>query len=103
MGVIAERGQVRHLPAGAYWERFLRDVPPGYYQNGGYWGTASGWLIEALADVDPALALRLFHDLVSDYRERGIHEWVNGATTHLPNYVASATNPLASVRKLLNS
>ncbi len=100
-GEITQRGQVRHLPAGETWQRLLLDTPPGTYQNGGYWGTATGWLIYALAQVDAPLAARLFHDLVADYRERGIHEWVNGDVTRLPNYVASATNPLAAVRRLV--
>ena len=98
---ITQRGQIRHLPAGEYWQRLLLHVPEGVYQNGGYWGTASGWFIYAVAQRDRALAARLFHELVADYRERGIHEWVNGDLTRLPNYVASATNPLAAARRLL--
>lgn len=99
---ITQHGQARHLPAGEHWQRLLAPVAEGTYQNGGYWGTGAGWLIYAVAQRDPALASRLFHDVVADYRARGIHEWVNGEITHLPHYVASATNPLAAARRLLN-
>lgn len=100
---ITQRGQIRHLPAGEYWQRLLAPVAEGTYQNGGYWGTPAGWFIYAVAQQDGALAGRLFHDLVADYRARGIHEWVNKDVTRLPNYVASATNPLAAVRRLLQA
>jgi hypothetical protein len=68
-------GQVRHLPAPESWERLFQPVSEGTYQNGGYWGTASGWLIEALRTVDPALADRTFRDLLDDYRREGVLEW----------------------------
>ncbi len=100
---ITQRGQIRHLPAGEYWQRLLLLVAEGTYQNGGYWGTPAGWFIYAVAQQDRALAGRLFHELVADYRARGIHEWVNGDITRLPNYVASATNPLAAVRRLFQT
>ncbi|MCS7061246.1 MAG: hypothetical protein RMN25_08760 [Anaerolineae bacterium] len=98
---VTQRGQVRHLPAGEHWQRLLIAVPEGVYQNGGFWGTASGWYLDAVAQKDAVLAARLFRELVQDYRARGIHEWVNGETAHLPNYVASAVNPLVAVRRLV--
>ena len=41
-------GQVRHLLKGEYWDRQLTPVPRERYQNGAYWATASGWVLEAL-------------------------------------------------------
>ncbi|MFH1744349.1 MAG: hypothetical protein ABIH23_35550 [bacterium] len=45
---IVQCGQVRHLPGQDLWNRMLIPIKPGTYQNGAYWGTASGWVIHAL-------------------------------------------------------
>lgn len=94
------RGQVRHLVAGEYWQRLLAPVERERYQNGAYWATASGWMMYALARKDPALARPLWEDLIADFRSGGICECVNEGYRQLPSYVASATNPLAAVRRL---
>lgn len=96
----AWRGQIRHLPAGEYWQRLLMKVNPDTYQNGGYWGTASGWVAYALAMRRPEMAARVFNELIADYRRGGIYEWVHGETRRLRDYVASATNPRAALLKL---
>ncbi len=94
---ICQRGQVRHLPGGVYWERGCkRDT----YQNGAFWAVPTGWFVHALALADPALARRTVVDLVQDFRERGVCEWVIGDRTRLPGYVASATLPLQGIREL---
>jgi hypothetical protein len=94
-------GQIRHLPAGEYWHRQLMPVEKERYQNGAYWATASGWVMAALDRRDPALARRLFRDLVADFRAGGICECVNAdGTRQLPTYVNSATNPLGAARHL---
>jgi hypothetical protein len=94
-------GQIRHLPAGEYWQRQLMPVEEERYQNGAYWATASGWVMGALDGKDPALAKRLFADLVADFRAGGICECVNSdGYRQLPSYVDSATNPLGAARRL---
>jgi len=95
------RGQVRHLPKGQYWERLLISVPPETYQNGAYWGTASGWVIYGVAQRNPNLASQIFIDLVEDYRFNGTCECVNIGYRKLPDYVVSATNPFGSIRRLI--
>ena len=51
-GTITFEGGVRHVPTdrdfsqSSAWERSI--VPGNTYQNGGYWHTATGWLIAAL-------------------------------------------------------
>ena len=95
------RGQIRHLLKGEYWERLLTSVPPETYQNGAYWGTASGWVIYAIAQKDPMLASQIFTELVDDYRFNGVHECVNISYRKLQDYVVSATNPLGAVRRLI--
>ncbi len=99
---VIERGQVRHLVKGEYWERLLLPVKAGDYQNGGYWGTPAGWVMKTMASTHPKIAETMLRDLVEDYRNRGIHEWVNGERVRLPHYVASITNPTAAIRDLLS-
>ena len=94
---IIQRGQLRHLPAGTYWEAAC---PPDTYQNGGYWATPIGWFIFTLHRIDPKLADQTFIDLVRDFQQRGVTEWVREDHTAVKNYIASATMPLAIMRKL---
>jgi hypothetical protein len=94
------RGQVRHLPKGEHWQRLLAPIEPERYQNGAYWATATGWVIEALNATDPARAKQLFRDLVADFHRAGICECVNEGYAQLESYVVSATNPFGAVRRL---
>jgi hypothetical protein len=93
-------GQVRHLPRGEYWERQLYPVEKDRYQNGAYWGTASGWVMQALAGRSLDLARRMFRDLVDDFRSGGICECVNEGYRQLESYVNTATNPLGAARRI---
>jgi sucrose-6-phosphate hydrolase SacC (GH32 family) len=97
-GEIVERGQLRHLPAGTYWEAAC---PRDTYQNGGYWATPVGWFIYTLDLVDPSLADKTLLDLVDDFQKRGVTEWVRGDRQAVRNYIASATMPLAGARAML--
>jgi hypothetical protein len=94
------RGQVRHLPRGEYWQRQLYPVEKDRYQNGAFWATASGWVMKAIAGRAPELAMRMFRDLVKDFRTGGICECVNEGYRQLESYVDSATNPLGAAREL---
>jgi hypothetical protein len=95
---ICQQGQFRHLRPGVVWEQA---GAPGTYQNGGFWGTPTGWFVQTLARVDPALARQTVVDLVADYRRRGVGEWVLDGHVQLPGYVASATLPLRGIRAML--
>ncbi|WP_165226221.1 hypothetical protein [Aquisphaera insulae] len=99
-GRFVWRGQVRHLPRGEHWQRLLAPVEPERYQNGAYWATASGWMIEAIASVDPPKARSMFEELLADFRSGGICECINVGYRQLDSYVANATNPLAAARRL---
>lgn len=95
---IVERGQIRHLPGGMYWDAGCeRDT----YQNGGYWATATGWFACTLDLADPALAERTIADMVEDFRRRGMSEWVRGPRMAVMNYLASVTMPLAGVKRMM--
>jgi hypothetical protein len=83
----------------------------GTYQNGAYWHTPTGWLIEALAPSAPDLAAAVFDRFVmelqqDDYRKGPGHgaPWecfgIDGRNAQNPVYLASVALPLASVHWL---
>jgi len=95
---LVERGQIRHLPGGVYWQAA---GPKDEYQNGGYWATPTGWFVYTLDLADPSLADRTVLDMVRDFHRRGIMEWVLGEKKGVPDYVASAALPMAGIEKML--
>lgn len=95
---IVQNGQTRHLPAGTYWEKA---GPRDTYQNGAFWATPTGWFVYSLDLVDPALADRTVLDMVKDFQAGGACEWVFRDKRQLPNYLASASLPLAGIRAMI--
>ena len=89
--------QVRHLLADETWEETLMPVAPGTYQNGAYWATASGWVWDALRQIDESLAGRMLDDLLCDFKQGGICECVAAGERKLAHYVVSAVNPLGAL------
>jgi hypothetical protein len=71
-GTITLEGGVRQVPTDldfsqtTAWERSMCAI--NTYQNGGYWHTASGWLIEALWQKDRPLALQVFSEMLAHLR-----------------------------------
>ncbi|MGD9127733.1 MAG: trehalase family glycosidase [Planctomycetia bacterium] len=94
---LVQKGQIRHTAPGEYWEGVAYK---DRYQNGAYWATPTGWFVYALDKVNPTLADRTFIDMVNDFQERKINEWVLGDKTKLPNYCASAAAPLGVILKI---
>ena len=86
------KGQVCQLPDGAPWEKLLIEVPAGEYQNGAYWGTASGWALKFFRRVDPDFAEQMLDELLTDFEQDGICECINEGYRKLPQFVVSATN-----------
>jgi len=96
---IVQKGQIRHLPGGVYWETCTaaRDT----YQNGAYWATPTGWFVYTLDLVDSKLADKTVIDMVTDFKKNGACEWLFGEKHRLPNYLASASLPLAGIRAMM--
>ena len=92
------RGQIRHLAQPEHWEKTLMPVEPETYQNGAYWGTASGWVAYALAEQYSDLSRKIFKDLILDYQERGAFECINTNYSKIQNYVVSVVNPLGAIK-----
>ena len=86
------KGQVCQLPDGATWEKLLIEIPAGEYQNGAYWGTASGWALKFFRRLDPAFAEQMLDELLADFEQDGICECINEGYRKLPQFVVSATN-----------
>jgi len=114
-GTITLEGGVRQVPTdmdfsrSTAWEKSLCAV--NTYQNGGYWHTASGWLIEALWPTDRKLALQVFDDMIlhlraQDYRLGPGHSapWEvygpNGTARQNPVYMASVALPYGILKRL---
>ena len=114
-GTITFEGGVRHVPTGrdfsrtTAWERSMSAL--NTYQNGAYWHTASGWLIEALWKEDRALALQVFGEMMTHLRAQDFHKgpgfgapWEcygrDGQARQNPIYMASVALPYGIVRSL---
>ena len=114
-GTITLEGGVRQVPTDrdfsktTAWERSMCAV--NTYQNGGYWHTASGWLIGALWKSDRALALQVFSEMLAhlraqDYRKGAGHgaPWEvygpNGKGQQNAVYMASVALPYGILKGL---
>ena len=77
---IVWKGQVRHMVEPEGWESVFPPSHPNCmvnrYQNGAYWGTASGWVFRAIKKTDEALADQMLKELITFYREEGAYECV---------------------------
>ena len=77
-GTITLEGGVRQVPTDrdfsktTAWERSMCAI--NTYQNGGYWHTASGWLIAALWKHDRALALQVFSEMLAQLRAQDFRQ-----------------------------
>ena len=71
-GKISYNGSIRHVPTtddfsdSTAWER--TDIPKNKYQNGSYWGTATGWVCYAIAKADRDNAKRHAKEYITDLR-----------------------------------
>jgi hypothetical protein len=92
-------GQIRHLPAGQYWERMLANLSKEIYQNGAYWATATGWIIWSIADENPELAADIFAQAVRYCLENGFYEYINRNSQAGKHYAASGTNLLGAASR----
>ena len=97
------RGQVRHLLLPEFWQRCV--VPewatPGTFQNGPYWGTATGWMAEMFELAAPGAGLALLRELAADFEAHGVWECIGpDGYTRVANNLSSACLPYASWKKL---
>ncbi len=107
-GYLACNGNIRHLltiddfNATTSWEVSL--AKKNTYQNGAYWGTATGWVCYAIAKADFDLAQKLAKEYIEDLRENDFRKGDgNGAPYECfhpsghrqnPVYMTTVTCPL---------
>jgi hypothetical protein len=113
---IVSHGAVRHVPANldysptSAWQQTV-GVALNTYQNGAYWHTPTGWLIEAVYQTHPSLASEIFRQYVqylqaNDYRpDRGPQApwecfYPPSGYTQNGIYMTSVTAPYAVISKM---
>ena len=95
-----KRGQLRHLPGGAFWEQTI-GVKPDTYQNGAYWATPVGWFVYTIDLASPKLADQTVINLVRDFIATGDeNECVNDGYANVSHYLASVALPLDGIRAM---
>ena len=98
------RGQVRHLLLPEFWQRRVvvaEWTEPGTFQNGPYWGTASGWMAEMFELAAPGTGVALLRELVADFEANGIWECIGpDGYARVANNLSSACLPYAAWKKL---
>jgi hypothetical protein len=111
---IEYEGAVRHVPSDRYfgadrcWEA---GGSLNSYQSGAFWHTPTGWLIEALQSVDPALARAVCDRFLRHLRDRDFRKGKGGgapwecfgidmAAAQNPVYMTSVTLPLAVLQRM---
>lgn len=111
--VIEYQGAVRHVPTThdfsdkSAWEGAEEK---GRYQNGAYWHTATGWLIEALYPAEATLARQVFERYIAHLKKYDFRKGNGGAPWECfgvdlqgaqnPVYMTSVTLPLAIVEAI---
>ena len=98
------RGQVRHLRLPEFWQRRIVEADwtaPGQFQNGAYWGTATGWVAEAFEAVEPGRGHALLGELAADFAAHGVWECIGDDDSgRVAGNVSSACLPYASWQRL---
>lgn len=114
-GTLAWKGNIRHVLTSddfsetSAWES--TDVAVNRYQNGAYWGTPTGWVCYAIAQVDAGAAAQLAAEYVAELREGDFRKgpeygspWEcmhpDGDHRQNPVYMSSVTCPLAAFRRI---
>jgi hypothetical protein len=97
-------GQIREMPTPLFWQQSV--CGQGTNQNGGYWGTATGYFAAALKVVDPAKSQQTLLDMVNFYKQRNaVPEFTD--TGSVPggasSYCTSATMPLVELKPYMTS
>jgi len=103
-GKFLLRAQVRHLLLPEFWQRRVvvaEWTEPGTFQNGPYWGTATGWVAEAFETLEPGRGIALLRELAADIAAHGVWECIGpDGYARVANNVSSACLPYASWKKL---
>jgi hypothetical protein len=73
------------------------------YQNGGFWGTGTGFVLPMLAEIDPAWAVSLGNDLLANLDSIQCAEWIDaqGNGKGALRFLGTLSMPLIGLRAIL--
>jgi len=96
------RGCTRQIAEPGGWQG---GTNPGYYQNGGFWCTGTGYVLPVLADQDPALAMELIDDLTANLSKIDFAEWLDpaGKPSGAQKFLGSVALPLMGLNCILQN
>lgn len=113
-GSLSYKGNIRHILTtddfneNTAWEISLS--PKNLYQNGAYWGTPTGWVVNAIKLSDPGSAAALAREYIDELTENDFrkgetfgapYECFNpSGYNQNPVYLTSVACPLVVFRKL---
>ncbi len=113
---LAYKGCVRHIIHGedfdaqTAWQDAI--VPKNQYQNGAYWGTATGWVAYTIALADSRVAGHLVRDYIDGLRESDFRKGAGFSGpfecfyppdyTRGPVYMTTVSSPLIVFTTMLN-
>ena len=105
-GGAVSAGQVRQLPPGSgrggYWEQTVAEKDT--YQNGAFWGLASGWYITALNRVSPKAGAQMLGELLAYNQANSMqgapYECIDPTRKYLrtPLYAVSIAQPVIALQ-----
>lgn len=73
------------------------------YQNGGYWGTGTGFVLPMIAAIDPAWAVSLAGELLAQLDGIKRAEWIDGSGNPMGalEFLGTLSMPLIGLRAIL--
>ena len=73
------------------------------YQNGGYWGTGTGFVLPMLAEIDPAWALSIGRELLNNLDAIKRAEWLDqkGNPNGAREFLGTLSMPLIGLRAII--
>ncbi len=107
-GTLAYKGNIRHVLTTddfndqTAWEGSMGGGGKNLYQNGAYWGTPTGWVCYAIAQVDQQSAKKLATEYIGNLRETdyrkgkghgGPYEWIVPDRVANPLYLTTVSCP----------
>lgn len=99
---IFVKGCTRQVPDPEGWPGTDREVR---YQNGGFWGTGTGFVLPMLAEIDRSWALRLATELLENFEAIQYAEWVDaeGSPYEPLEFLGTVSVPMMALRAIIES
>ncbi len=96
------QGCTRQVPGPKGWPGTDRGVT---YQNGGYWGTGTGFVLPAIADFDAPKALALAKELLANFEKIKYAEYLqqDGAPAGPMEFLGTVSMPMVGLRAIIEN